>query len=134
MWLLTVFLRVGLFIASPVPRATVCVSLLRASFHLVFGRLFVFLGISVISSLVTLCSPSVIITCPDHTSRVSVIFYDVCVTLGSPLICLFFILSFFISQHIHLSILISFVNGSVTCYHWCSVVKLAVLIIVGSEN
>ena len=68
-------LHVALFIASTVLTPTVHV-FLQVSFHLVFGRPFFLLpGLSLISSLFTMCSSSLLITSLQHFSRFSVIFF-----------------------------------------------------------
>jgi len=62
------------------------------------GRPFFLLpALSVIGTLFTMCSSSLLIICPYHMSRFSVIFVDACVTLLFPLIYLFLV---FVIPHI----------------------------------
>ena len=55
----------------------------HASFHLVFGRpFFLFPGLSVLNTFLSMCSPSLLITCPYQFNHFSVIFLDACATLA----------------------------------------------------
>ena len=73
--------HVGLFVASTVPRPTVSFSLSQASFRLVFGRSFVFPGMSVISSF-SLCALHPFSSSAQTTAVVCrLTFMDACVTL-----------------------------------------------------
>ena len=91
-------------------------SLLHTSVHLVFGLpLFLFPGIAFVITLLTTWSSSILITCPYHFSLLSVIFLDACTTFVVPRMCSFLVLSFLVTPHIHLSILISFTSILDSC-------------------
>ena len=78
-----------------------------SSFHLVFGRsLFLFPGISALKTFLSMCSPSLIVTCPYQFNIFSDIFLEACATLVVPLMCSFLILSLHVTPTIHRSILI----------------------------
>ena len=52
-----------------------------------------------------------LLTCPYHLSPFSVIFFVADATFTVPLTCSFLVLSFFVTPHIHLSILVSFTSS-----------------------
>ena len=55
------------------------IPLTYVSFHLVFGRpLFLFPGISALNTFLSMCSPSLLITCPYQINLLSVIFLEAC--------------------------------------------------------
>ncbi len=104
----------ALFIASTGLRPAVFRSLV--SFHLVSGRAFFLLpGMLVISTLFTVFFSSLLITGLRLFSRLSVLFSDACVTLVVPLMHSFLVLSFFVTPHIHLNILIPFASILSSC-------------------
>ena len=97
---------------SPVPFK----SRWHASFHLVFGRpLFLSPGISAPNTFLSMCSPSLLITCPYQFNLLSVIFLEACATFVVPRMCSFLILSLRVTPHIHRSILISVTSVSFSC-------------------
>ena len=73
---------------------------------------------SVISYLATVCSSFLLTIRPYQFSRFSAIILDVCVTLVIIVIHTFLALSFFVTPHICLNILISFVSLLASC-HLC---------------
>ena len=78
-------------------------------FHIIFGRpLFLFPGIFVLNSFLSVCYSSLLVTCPYLFDIPSVIFREACITLVVPRKCSFLILSWRVIPYIHLSILISF--------------------------
>ena len=80
-----------------------------AYFHLMFGRpLFLFPGIFVLNTFLSVCSSSLLVTCPYQFDIPSLIFLEACTTLVVPRKCSFLILSLRVTPYIHLSILISF--------------------------
>ena len=81
-----------------------------------FGRpLFLFPGISAFKTFPSMCSPSVLITCPCQFNLHSVIFLEACATLVVPRMCSFLILSLLVTPHIHRSILISVTSIRFSC-------------------
>ena len=103
------------FLSSPCPSPlslsvqNVSKSRWIASFHLIFGRpLFLFPGVSVLNTFLSVCSSSLLVTCPYQFDIPSVIFLEACTTLVVPRKCSFLILSWRVIPYIHLSILISF--------------------------
>ena len=66
-----------------------------------------FPGISALNTFLSMCSPSLLITCPYQINLLSVIFLEACATLVVPRMCSFLILSLRVTPHIHRSILIS---------------------------
>ena len=68
-----------------------------------------------ITVITTTWSSSILMTCPYHFSLLSVIFLDACTTFVVPRMCSFLILSFLVTPHIHLSILISFTSILDSC-------------------
>ena len=72
-------------------------------------------GIAFVITLSTMWSSSILMTCPYHFSLLSVIFLDACTTFVVPRMCSFLILSFLVTPHIHLSILISFTSILDSC-------------------
>ena len=73
----------------------------HASFHLVFGRpFFIFHGISVLSTSLSMCSSSILITCTYPFNRPYVIFLEACETLVVPRLCAFLIWSLRVTPHI----------------------------------
>ena len=72
-------------------------------------------NIAFVITLLTTWSSSILMTCPYHFSLLSVIFLDACTTFVVPRMCSFLILSFLVTPHIHLSILISFTSILDSC-------------------
>ena len=69
-------------------------------FHLVFGRpIFLFPTISILNTFLSMCSSSLLITCPCQFNGHSVIFLEACATLVVPRKCSFLILSLRVSPH-----------------------------------
>ena len=109
-------LHIALFVSSPALSPVLCKFRLHASFHLVFGRpLFLFPGISALITFLSMCSPSLFITCPYQINLLSVIFLEACATLVVPRMCSFLILSLRVTPHIHRSILISVTSIRFSC-------------------
>ena len=73
--------------------------------HLVFDRRLIFLSAIFVLSM---CSSSLLNTCPYEFNRLSVMFLEACATLVVPRMCSFLILSLHLTLHIHCSILILF--------------------------
>ena len=95
--------------------STFQISLTRV-FPSFFGRpLFLFPGISALNTFLSMCSPSLLITCPYQINLLSVIFLEACATLVVPRMCSFLILSFRVTPHIHRSILISVTSLRFSC-------------------
>ena len=82
-------------------------SLARIFPHYVCPPLLVSPGISTSSILLTVYSSFILVTCPYHFCRFSVLFLDTCATLAVPLMCSFRIVSLLVTTHTQLSILIS---------------------------
>ena len=76
---------------------------------------FLFPGIAFVITLLTTWSSSILMTCPYHFSLLFVIFLDACTTFVVPRMCSFLVLSFLVTPHIHLSILISFTSILDSC-------------------
>ena len=101
-------LHIALCVSSPALSPVLFKYRLHASFRLVFGRpLFLLPGISAFKTFPSMCSPSLLSTCPYQFNLLSVIFLEACATLVVPRMCSFLILSFLVTPHIHRSILIS---------------------------
>ena len=82
----------------------------HASFHLVFGHtLFIFPDVcnSIPDTFLSMCSSSLLITCPYQFNRLLWSFY---VPLVVPQMCSFLISYLRVTSHIHRSILISFTS------------------------
>ena len=87
-------------------------SLLHESFHLVFCLpLQLFPGTGASNTLLSTCTSSLLLTCDNQVSLFYVIFFLTGATFTDPLTCSFLILSFFVTPHIHRSILISFTSS-----------------------
>ena len=98
------FSHIALSVSSPALSPVLCKSRWHASFHLVFGRpLFLFPGIYALNTFLSMCSPSLLITCPYQINLLSVIFLEACATLVVPRMCSFLILSLRVTPHIHRS-------------------------------
>ena len=86
--------------------------LLQESFHLVFSLpLHLFPGTGTSTILLSTCHSSLLLTCPYNFSLFSVTCYATGITFTDPLTCSLLILSFFVTPHIHRSILISFTSS-----------------------
>ena len=72
-------------------------------------------GISALNTFLSMCSPSLLITCPYQINLLSVIFLEACATLVVPRMCSFLILSLRVTPHIHGSILISVTSIRFPC-------------------
>ena len=115
-WLMIFLLHIALSVSSPALSPVLFRSRWHASFHLVFGRpLFLFPGISALNTFLSMCSPSLLITCPYQINLLSVIFLEACATLFVPRMCSFLILSLRVTPHIHRSILISVTSIRFSC-------------------
>ena len=79
------------------------------------SSLFLFPGISILNTSLSMCSSSLDITCPYQFNHLSVIFQDTCSTLIVPLMCSFLILSLRVTPHIHRCILISVTSIRFSC-------------------
>ena len=109
-------LHIALSVSPPALSPVLCKSRWHASFHLVFGRpLFLFPGISALVTFLSMCSPSLLITCPYQFNLLSVIFLEACATLVVPRMWSFLILSFRVTPHIDRSILISVTSIRFSC-------------------
>ena len=109
-------LHIALSVSSPALSPVLFKSRWHASFHLVFGRpLFLFPGISALNTFLSMCSPSLLSTCPYQFNLLSVIFLEACATLVVPRMCSFLILSLRVTSHIHRSILISVTSIRFSC-------------------
>ena len=109
-------LHIALSVSSPALSPVLFKSRWHASFHLGFGRpLFLFPGISALYTFLSMCSPSLLITCPYQFNLLSVIFLEACATLVVPRMCSFMILSLRVTPHIHRSILISVTSIRFSC-------------------
>ena len=115
-WLMIFLLHIALSVSSPALSSVLFKYRWHASFHLFFGRsLFLFPGISAFNTFLSMCSPSLLITCPYQINLLSVIFLEACATLVVPRMCSFLILSFRVTPHIHRSILISVTSLRFSC-------------------
>ena len=101
--------------------------LLHASFHRRFGcPLLLFPGMSTSNILLSMFSTFILLTCPYHYTRFSVIFLHACTTPVVPIMCSFRILSILVTPHIYLCILISFIScflSSRCCPCLCTIQK-----------
>ena len=96
-------LHVTLSISSPTLSTVLFMSRWHASFQLVITRPLVFFpGISVLNTLLRMCSSSLFITCPYQFNHLFVTFLVV------PRMCAFLILPLRVTLHINCSIIISF--------------------------
>ena len=86
--------------------STLSISLLHEAFHLVFYLPRRLITDSCASNIVLrMCPSSLFLTCPYHFSLFCVIFFVTGATFTDPLTSSFLILSFFVTPHIHLSII-----------------------------